>query len=178
MLAATRYARVVLPPGIGGAGGAARRALKAPPVSDATEVATAPPPAPTLSRQVSRAMLWNAVLQPARLVAGLASGIILPNVLTKSAYGTIALLGAMAATLGLVLDLGVERALVKFLPEIEARYGREGVRRALWYAVWQKLANRCDARFPMRLAHHVVRHKAVLRRPFGPYTRDRGRRVH
>ena len=113
------------------------------------EVAAPPAPAsptsaavaaPTLSRQVSRAMLWNAVLQPARILAGLASGIVLPTVLTMADFGTIALLSAMAATLGLVLDLGVERALVKFLPEIEARYGRDGVRRALWYAVAQKVA--------------------------------------
>lgn len=96
--------------------------------------------APTLSGQVSRAMFWNAVLQPARLLAGLVSGLVVGNVLTGDAYGAVALLGAMATTLGLVVDLGVERSLVKFLPEIEARYGRDGVRRTLWLVVAQKLA--------------------------------------
>lgn len=94
----------------------------------------------TLSRQVTGAMLWNAVLQPARLVAGLLSGIVLGNVLPRPEYGAYALLGAMAASLGLVVDFGVERSLVKFLPEIEARYGREGVRRTLWLVVAQKMA--------------------------------------
>lgn len=101
------------------------------------DVATA---APTLSRQVSRAMLWNATLQPARIVAGLISGLVVANVLSPDEYGVTAQLGAMAATIGLVIDFGVERALVKFLPEIEARYGRDGVRHALWAVIAQKLA--------------------------------------
>jgi O-antigen/teichoic acid export membrane protein len=112
-------------------------------VNEATErlgSAPAPQPKGTLSGQVSRAMLWNATLQPLRLLAGLLSGIVVTNVLSADAYGTIARLSAMAATLGLFVDLGVERGLVKFLPEIEARYGRAGVRNALWIVIAQKLA--------------------------------------
>ncbi|CAA9542507.1 MAG: hypothetical protein AVDCRST_MAG88-133, partial [uncultured Thermomicrobiales bacterium] len=99
----------------------------------------ATPAAPTLSGQVSRAMLWNAALQPARLAAGFVSGAIVANVLTRDAYGTIAVLSAMASLLGLIDDIGVERGLVKFLPEIEARHGREGVRRTLQLVIAQKL---------------------------------------
>ncbi len=95
---------------------------------------------PTLSRQVSRAMLWNAALQPARLAAGFVSGAVVANLLTRDAYGTIAVLSAMASLLGLIDDIGVERGLVKFLPEIEARHGREGVRRVIAIVIWQKLA--------------------------------------
>lgn len=93
----------------------------------------------TLSGQVSRAMLWNAILQPARLIAGFISGLVVLNLLTKDEYGTIATLSAMAATFGLIADIGVERGLVKFLPEIEARYGRDGVRYTLWLVIWQKV---------------------------------------
>lgn len=85
-------------------------------------------------------MLWNAVLQPLRLIAGLISGIVVVNVLSKEGYGAIALLSAMASTLGLVVDFGVERSLVKFIPEIESRYGYRGVRRVLRLVVIQKLA--------------------------------------
>lgn len=92
-----------------------------------------------MSGRVSNAMLWNAVLLPLRLIAGLVSGIVVVNVLSKEGYGSIALLSAMAATLGLVVDFGVERSLVKFIPEIETRYGREGVRRLLRLVVAQKL---------------------------------------
>lgn len=84
-------------------------------------------------------MLWNAVLQPLRLIAGLVSGIVVVNVLSKEGYGAIALLSAMASTLGLVVDFGVERSLVKFIPEIEARHGYAGVRRVLRLVVVQKL---------------------------------------
>lgn len=104
---------------------------------DPQPVAAAPASQP-LSRQVSRAMLWNAVLQPARLLAGLASGLVLGNLLTREEYGIIAILGAMASTLGLIADFGIERGLIKFLPEIEARYGRAGVRRVLWIVNAQK----------------------------------------
>ncbi len=109
--------------------------------SERTQPAAPPAiPAPTLSGQVSRAMLWNAVLQPARLVAGLVSFTVVANVLTRDAYGTIAILGAMATLLGLVADIGVERGLVKFLPEIEDRYGSAGVARTIRLVIWQKLA--------------------------------------
>lgn len=93
-----------------------------------------------LSRQVSRAMLWNAALQPAQLVAGLASGLIVGNVLTPDAKGTLVVLGAMASTLGLLGDAGIERGLVKFLPEIAARHGRAGIERILRLVLVQKLA--------------------------------------
>lgn len=100
----------------------------------------APPPAtPTLSGQVSRAMLWNAGWQGARLLAGFLSAIIVANLLSKEGYGTVARISALAGTFGLIADFGVERGLAKFLPEIEARYGRDGVRNTLAIVLAQKL---------------------------------------
>ena len=75
-----------------------------------------------LSRQVSRAMLWNTVWQSARLIAGFVSAIVVANFLPKDSYGAVATISAMAATIGLFADLGIERGLAKFLPEIEARH--------------------------------------------------------
>lgn len=92
----------------------------------------------TLSQQVSRAMFWNAALQPAQLVAGLVSGLIVGNLLTPDAKGIVVVLGAMATSLGLLGDTGVERSLVRFLPDIAARHGRAGVERTLRLVFVQK----------------------------------------
>jgi O-antigen/teichoic acid export membrane protein len=101
-------------------------------------VADAPPVAATLSGQVSRAMLWNAGWQGARLLAGFLT-IIVANLLSKEGYGTVARISALAGTFGLIADFGVERGLAKFLPEIEGRYGRDGVRNTLLIVLAQKL---------------------------------------
>jgi O-antigen/teichoic acid export membrane protein len=134
-------------------------------MSEATERAQPATPAapPNLSGQVSRAMLWNAVLQPARLLAVLISSLVLINGLAREAYGMAAILGALAGLLGLVADIGVERALVKFLPEIEERHGREGVRRALQLVIWQKLA----------VLALIVAAAFALREPFFAYWRGK-----
>jgi O-antigen/teichoic acid export membrane protein len=92
-----------------------------------------------LSRQVSRAMLWNTVWQVARLVAGAAGLIVVANFLPKDSYGAVVTIGAMATTIGLFADLGIERGLAKFLPEIEARFGRRGVTRTLHSIIGLKL---------------------------------------
>lgn len=99
----------------------------------------APPATGALSHQVSRAMLWNAGWQAVKLLAGFVSAIVVANLLSKEGYGTVARLSALAGTFGLVADFGVERGLAKFLPEIESRYGRAGVRRTLELVIAQKL---------------------------------------
>ena len=106
-----------------------------------TDQIASPAPAakPNLSGQVSRAMLWNAVWQIAKLVAGFASMIVVANLLSKDDYGTVARIGALAGSFGLVADFGVERGLARFLPEIESRYGRRGVRRTLQLVLAQKM---------------------------------------
>lgn len=94
-------------------------------------VGSAAPARGALSRQVSRAMLWNTLWQAVRLVAGFLSVIVVANFLPKESYGAVATISAMAATFGLFADLGIERGLSKFLPEIESRHGRRGVARTL-----------------------------------------------
>ena len=114
-------------------------------MSERVTTPATPTPAPTpaatlnLSGQVSRAMLWNGVWQVAKLIAGFVSFIVVANLLTKDGYGTVTTIGAMAGTLGLIADFGVERGLAKFLPEVEARHGSRGVRRTLQVVIAQKL---------------------------------------
>ncbi len=102
-------------------------------------LADSPPAGATLSGQVSRAMLWNAGWQGAKLLAGFLSAIVVANLLSKEGYGTVTRIGALAGTFGLIADFGVERGLAKFLPEIEGRYGRDGVRNTLVIVLAQKL---------------------------------------
>lgn len=84
-------------------------------------------------------MLWNGFWQIARLVAGFLSWIVVANFLSKDSYGSVARLTAVSTTFGLIADFGVERGLAKFLPEIELRYGRSGVRRTLQLVLAQKV---------------------------------------
>lgn len=84
-------------------------------------------------------MLWNTVWQSARLVAGFVSALVVANFLPKDSYGAVVTISAMATTIGLFADLGIERGLAKFLPEIEARHGRRGVARALQAIIGLKL---------------------------------------
>lgn len=100
---------------------------------------SAAPAQGALSRQVSRAMLWNTVWQVARLVAGFIAALVVANFLPKDSYGAVVTISAMATTIGLFADLGIERGLAKFLPEVESRYGRRGVSRTLQAIIGLKL---------------------------------------
>lgn len=74
----------------------------------------------------------------ARLLAGFVSAIVVANVLAKDSYGAVVTIGAMATTYCFA-DLGIERGLTKFLPEIESRHGRRGVARTLQAVIGLKL---------------------------------------
>ena len=95
---------------------------------------------PTLTERVAGAAAWNTLLFPARLIAGLAAGVLLFNVLTPGEYGVLALLSGLAATIGLYADPGIERSLPRFVPEVERRGGRAAVARFMRQIVGVKLA--------------------------------------
>ena len=67
----------------------------------------------------------------ARFVVGLAASVLLFRALTLAEYGVLTLLTGLAATIGLYSDLGIERSLPRFIPEIERQGGRAGVARFL-----------------------------------------------
>lgn len=84
-------------------------------------------PATTLGHRVSSAMVWNTVLFPVKFLIALGSGIILVRVLSKHDYAIYSLILWVAALIGTIVDLGMERSVARFTPEIEARTGRKGL---------------------------------------------------
>jgi O-antigen/teichoic acid export membrane protein len=94
---------------------------------------------PTLTQRVFSAAAWNTLLFPARFVVGLVANILLLNYLSPAEYGILTLLTGLAATIGVYADLGIERSLPRFLPEIEGQSGRRGVARFLTQIITLKL---------------------------------------
>ncbi len=83
----------------------------------------------SLSQRVSSAMLWNSALFPVKLALALGSGIILVRVLSKHDYAQYSLILYTAAFIGAWVDLGMERSVPRFTPEIEGSAGRKGLER-------------------------------------------------
>jgi O-antigen/teichoic acid export membrane protein len=97
------------------------------------------PPGRSLSQQFLTATLWNTVLFPARLLVGLVASVIYYGRLSLDQVGVLFLLTSLAATVGLYADLGIERTLPRFLPEVERTGGRAGVQRLMTRVIRLKL---------------------------------------
>ncbi|NJO06369.1 MAG: oligosaccharide flippase family protein [Chloroflexaceae bacterium] len=83
----------------------------------------------SLGRQVSRAMAWNTLTAPLKTAVELATNLIILNVLTLPQFGVLRLVTSAAATLGIWVDLGIDRALPRFIPELQQERGQAAVRR-------------------------------------------------
>ena len=95
--------------------------------------------AKNLSEQFVSATLWNTVLFPARLLVGLLASVLYYKRLSLDQVGVLFLLTSLAATIGLYADLGIERTLPRFLPEVERQAGRAGVERLMRRVIRLKL---------------------------------------
>lgn len=89
---------------------------------------SAPPPV-TLQTHVARAMVWNTAFLPIRTIVSFAANVIIVRMLTQDAFGVYVQVTALLATLGLYLDLGIERTIVRYIPEVEQSFGKRG----LWH---------------------------------------------
>jgi O-antigen/teichoic acid export membrane protein len=94
----------------------------------------------TLGRQAGSAAFWNTALLPLRLGANLLAQILLANALVPTAFGVYALTLSVGVTCGIFVDLGTERSIVKFLPEVAARAGHRGARRLIRWVLGVKTA--------------------------------------
>jgi O-antigen/teichoic acid export membrane protein len=72
-------------------------------------------------------VFWNIAFFPLKIVLPLLSGIVLVRLLRVDGFALLAITLALLDTLGLFSDLGIERTLPRFYPEVEMRYGRRGV---------------------------------------------------
>ncbi len=88
-------------------------------------------PPPSLSQQVSRAVVWNTLFVPLRMLTEVAATALKLTVLPLAAYGLLALVSGAAAAFGTWIDLGTTRALPKFIPETMRQRGPQGVLRLL-----------------------------------------------
>lgn len=95
---------------------------------------------PNLTQRVAGAAAWNTLLFPVQFAVGLVASVLMLRYLSPAQYGVLTLLTGLAATIGLLADLGIERSLPRFIPEVEERSGRRGVARFLTRIVALKLA--------------------------------------
>jgi len=84
-------------------------------------------------------MFWNVALFPLKFVVGLAAGIVVPNLLGLQRYGLYILITSVGATIGSYADLGMERALPRYIPEVAHRFGAGGLGRFLRQVIAVKL---------------------------------------
>lgn len=93
-----------------------------------------------LGTHATRAAFWNTVLLPAKLASHLLAQLVLANALPRAEFGVYVLALSVGVTSGSLVDLGTERSVVKFLPEVAGRQGRRGVRTLLSWVFGFKLA--------------------------------------
>ncbi|WP_298817079.1 hypothetical protein [Chloroflexus sp.] len=86
-------------------------------------------PRPSLATQVSRAVLWNTLFAPLRLLAEVVATLVKLNQLSQAGFGLIALVRGASNLFGTALDLGIARALPKYIPETERAGGARAARR-------------------------------------------------
>ncbi|MFN8504802.1 lipopolysaccharide biosynthesis protein [Kouleothrix sp.] len=95
---------------------------------------------PSLGTQVSRAVLWNVLFVPLRMISEIAATLIKLTVLAPASYGILSLISATNNGLGTWIDLGTGRALPKFIPETNHAGGRRAVSRLLLAVLGAQIA--------------------------------------
>lgn len=95
---------------------------------------------PSLASQAGQAVIWNTLFLPAKLIAEIGVNLLQLNLLSVAAVGTLALIRSAVGAVGVWVDLGIERALPKFIPEVERESGRAGVRELIGRVMAVKMA--------------------------------------
>ena len=72
------------------------------------------------------AVFWNAAFFPIKVLVPFVSSVVVVRQLRGEGFAILSLATALLTFLGLFADLGIERTLPRFYPEIEMRYGRRG----------------------------------------------------
>src|SRR5688500_13465902 len=77
------------------------------------------------------AVFWNAAFFPVKILVPFVSSVVVVRILRIEGFAVLTLATSLLTFLGLFADLGIERTLPRFYPEIEMRYGRRGTVRLL-----------------------------------------------
>ncbi|MEI6046421.1 MAG: oligosaccharide flippase family protein [Chloroflexota bacterium] len=82
----------------------------------------------SLGRKTGRALFWNVFFLPLKAGLQLFVTLVIVKTFPLEAYAVLAAVTAVLSTLGLYVDLGIERALPRFVSEIEQKQGRAALR--------------------------------------------------
>ena len=96
--------------------------------------------APSLATQVSRAVIWNTIFVPLKMLLVLLATLLKLTMLTKASYGMLTLIGAANNLFGTWIDLGTGRALPKFIPETLQTAGPKAMRRLVFLVLGLQMA--------------------------------------
>lgn len=89
-----------------------------------------------LVERAGLAAFWNAAFFPLKVLVAFGASIITVRLLRTEGWALYLVVTSLLNWFGLVVDLGIERTLPRFYPEIEMRYGRRGILQLLlWISV-------------------------------------------
>ncbi|MEI7555906.1 hypothetical protein [Candidatus Chlorohelix sp.] len=95
---------------------------------------------PSLQKRAGWALFWNIIFLPAKALLGLVVSLVIIKDFSRGAYINLAAISGSLALLGVLTDLGIERALPRFVSEIEVKFGRTYLRRFIFNIIIIKLA--------------------------------------
>ncbi|MDW8403075.1 polysaccharide biosynthesis C-terminal domain-containing protein [Chloroflexus sp.] len=111
---------------------------------------------PSLATQVSRAVWWNTLFAPLRLLAEVIATLIKLNQLSQAGFGLLALVRGASNLFGTALDLGIARALPKYIPETERSGGARAARRLFLLVATLQLAILLVIALGLALSHRQI----------------------
>lgn len=111
---------------------------------------------PSLATQVSRAVLWNTLFAPLRLLAEVVATLVKLNQLSQAGFGLITLVRGASNLFGTALDLGIARALPKYIPETERIGGARAARRLFLLVTTLQLAILVIIAIGLIVAHRQI----------------------
>lgn len=86
-----------------------------------------------LVERAGLAAFWNVAFFPLKIILPLLASIVTVRGLKNEGFALYSITTALLYQFGLLSDLGIERTLPRFYPEIEMRYGRKGILRLLFW---------------------------------------------
>jgi O-antigen/teichoic acid export membrane protein len=98
------------------------------------------PKGPSLAAQVSKAVVWNTLFAPLRLLTEVLATLVKLNRLSLASFGLLAMVSGASKILGTGIDLGITRALPKYIPETNRAGGALATLRLLQLILAAQLA--------------------------------------
>lgn len=110
------------------------------PPKDITPAKLTPKETHSLGRRAGEALFWNVAFLPIKAALQLFVSLVIVKQFHNNAYVSLAAVTSLQATMGLFIDLGIERALPRFVGQVEKQLGRGALRRFLLNITIIKLA--------------------------------------